>query len=119
MYHGSNSNNLFIGGAHMINIVNKDNYKEYNIGTKAENLFKMQEKNMKVPELICLQGNDIKKDISSEIIDSILSHFTQDEITFAVRSLKLLSTDRNNLSGKVEGMRPMKPWQPIDCNKTE
>ena len=72
----------------MINIVNKDNYKKYNVGTKAENLFRMQEENMKVPELVCIQGSTIEKeeDINSEIIDEILSCFLQDEVAFAVRS---------------------------------
>lgn len=88
MHHGINCYNLFSGGTYMINIINKENYKEYNIGNKAENLFKMQENNMKVPELVCIQGNDIEKeeDINSEIIDRILSYFPQDDVTFAVRS---------------------------------
>jgi len=72
----------------MINIVNKDNYKKYNIGTKAENLFKMQSLRMKVPELVCIQGDSIEKeeDIENETIDKILLYFPKEDVLFAVRS---------------------------------
>ena len=61
-------------------IITKENYKNYNIGTKAKNLFYMSEKGINIPKFFC---TDVES--SDTAADYAKKHFPNKEL-FSVRS---------------------------------
>ncbi len=70
-------------------IINEKNYKNKNVGKKAERLFVMREQGLNVPELICIDSNAFDNFVTAsfDIERELLEFVNEDDITlYAVRS---------------------------------
>lgn len=94
-------------------IINGSNYKQFHIGTKAENLFSLSEQGYSVPPFFC-----VNEDFKEEEITDYIKEYFPDTNLFSVRSSSSVedSTDLS-FAGQFETFLYVKKEDVVSCVK--